>query len=96
MTERTCATCLKPIPPQIGSGRPRTFCSAACRRVMADRRHELDSLEASLADAHAKEWGFWPGPDFWRTEVHRLELAIAELQARIPADALTSGGGRAR
>lgn len=52
-------------------------------------RDELVDLEQQLVDARIKEWGFWPGRNFWLGEVRRLELAIQELQQRIP-----DGGAR--
>jgi hypothetical protein len=48
-------------------------------------RQELVDLEDQLVEARGKEWGFWPGPNYWRTEVHRLELAIEQASQRIGA-----------
>jgi hypothetical protein len=56
---------------------------------MTGLRQELVDLEQQLVDARSKEWGFWPGRNYWLAEVHRLELAIQEHQQRIP-----DGGAR--
>jgi hypothetical protein len=48
-------------------------------------RQELVDLEEQLVEARGKEWGFWPGPNYWRAEVHRLELAIEQASQRISA-----------
>lgn len=84
MVVSLCPSCDQPVAPQTGSGRPRIFCSAACRRAMDRMRRQLVELEEQLADARSKEWGFWPGRNYWLVEVHRLELAIEQARQQIP------------
>ena len=94
---KLCPTCGQPVPPQTGSGRPRIFCSTRCRRDMFGMRQELVEREEQLVDARYKlSTGYWPGTHYWRGTIRWLELAIQELQQRIPAVALTSGRRRAR
>ena len=78
MPTRSCPTCRKSVPSVVGSGRPRIFCTPACRREMIRLRIEVGNLEESLAIArgHAQT-GFWPGKRFWgeMVELHTRELA---------------------
>ncbi|MEO8252185.1 MAG: hypothetical protein ABI578_06895 [Chloroflexota bacterium] len=68
------------MPSVVGSGRPRIFCEAACRREMIRLRIEVGHLEEALAIARGNaQTGFWPGEVPWRNAITRLNR---ELRAR--------------
>jgi site-specific DNA-methyltransferase (adenine-specific) len=55
---RRCPVCARPIPPQTGAGRPRAYCSHACRQVAYRRRrdgHRRTRL-VKLVQADARTW----------------------------------------
>jgi endogenous inhibitor of DNA gyrase (YacG/DUF329 family) len=84
-TTARCPTCGEDVP-RNAIGRPRTFCSPACRRTMRDQRQELVELEAQLAET--SELAANAHNDHWRQRHLRmaaaLTLAIAEARSRIP------------
>lgn len=41
MTGETCRACRGQLPPRASTGRPRLYCSPACRRQIAEVRAEL-------------------------------------------------------
>ena len=68
----------------LNFGRPRTYCSADCRREMDARRRELAGLEAQIAEARAELASDESG--YWTRRLQELERAAADAQQRtIPA-----------
>jgi hypothetical protein len=82
---RTCPTCgqtfdANPI------GRPKQFCSAACRREMHGIREELPVLERELAQTRIFLANNFGGrAHYWRGHIVHLESAIAEARVRLGA-----------
>jgi len=79
----TCRTCGASVPP-VPIGRPRSYCSATCRREMEAMRRELPQLEA--AAEHARQMaatGHAPGQHSWNGQARHWELAADELRVRI-------------
>lgn len=86
MASRSCPTCHGMVEPVVGSGRPRIYCSAACRREMVRLRRGVGDLEAALADARLKSWGFWPGKDYWREAITHLNRELDAARRRVPSE----------
>jgi cell division protein FtsL len=79
----TCPTCGGPIP-VAWTGRPRTYCSSACRVEMAHRRRELIALEEELVETRYRLANGWALLN--RGHVTGLERAVAAARARIPEE----------
>lgn len=95
MNLRQCVVCRGELPPPAAVGRPRRYCSAACRQIAAaERKRLMRHLEA--AERELREWRHELAVEgllyvasgrqrcqrevaFWRSEIGRLEIRLAEL-----------------
>jgi hypothetical protein len=78
-----CVKCGKEVPEQDGSGRPRKFCGAACKRAS---ELEVKRLNALIAKVQAEESklrinGAEPYARRAAEEVKRLEARLLDLLA---------------
>lgn len=82
----TCPTCSAQFAANR-IGRPKRFCSDACRREMAHMREELPRLEADLATARRHAAANYGGrAHYWTAHARSLELAIDEHRMRTRGD----------
>jgi hypothetical protein len=80
---RWCPTCCEAFAANP-VGRPKLFCSAACRREMHGIREELPRLERELAEARTLlATDFGGRAHYWKGHIAHLEGAIAEAHMRL-------------
>jgi hypothetical protein len=82
----TCAWCGQPFAPN-SLGRPRVYCSTACRRRHGRYTEALPAWTARLAELDAAAAGYRAVPTFLRNELAGLRGLIA----RGPADSARAG-----
>jgi hypothetical protein len=76
-----CPTCNGLMPQPAFTGRPRIFCSDACRREMHRRRQRLGELDTEIADARLQvRWGY--RQHYWRRRVTALIAERMTLRRR--------------
>lgn len=84
MSETTCPVCGAVLPPGAVTGRPATYCSAACRRgrktELQRLRRRVARLEAERADIIARD-RVWERrkPALWSEKIAAAEAEIAQL-----------------
>ena len=81
-TEKTCRKCTAALPAAPGPGRPRRYCSSACRRTAA---YELRRVQAGLVKVEGQLVGAragWWGPDATKV-VSVFEAERVRLEERL-------------
>lgn len=85
-----CAQCGAPLDPPSGAGRPRTYCSTACRRLaeLAIRRlnRRLEYLEGILSHdriAGSGEGAWCEPPAERRARIGRVSAEVVLIERRL-------------
>lgn len=95
-----CLICTRPLPPATGRGRPRAYCSPACRRTA---EFEIRRLHARLGqlEVRASELRLEAAAPTWtndwqkhqaRRQAAAVEDEIARLTARLRERCAAEGG----
>ena len=72
MGQGTCGWCSGRLPPYVGTGRPRIFCTSACKLFYENARGRLERRLVALDDSVAR----------WERALHRIDFSGSEAHAQ--------------